>query len=117
MAIQPNGAIVVVGTRRVGGDERLVAARLTPTGLPDPAFGVAGAVYLNWAGSDIYSAGILVQPDGKPVVVATVATSSAVEDDGDEIGDRTTAQQWAARSLVRWRAGAPAHPRRGIPRL
>jgi len=85
MAIQPDGAIVLVAASPIRWDHRLVVGRLMPGGAPDAAFGVGGAVYLNWAGSDIWSASILVQPDGKLVVVATIATARAVEDDGDQI--------------------------------
>ncbi|MBV9096186.1 MAG: hypothetical protein JO132_20315 [Streptosporangiaceae bacterium] len=84
IVIQPNGRILVGGT--YGG--QFLVARLTPDGAFDPSFGMNGLVLLTlgfgWAGFPT----LLLQPDGRIVLTATVGspTGSGGADDVTAIG-------------------------------
>lgn len=84
LTMQENGRILVGGT--YGG--QFLVARLTAGGALDPSFGQGGLVFLTigfgWAGAPR----LLVQPDGRIVLVATVGspTGHGLEDDVTAIG-------------------------------
>ncbi len=65
VAIQPDGRIVVAGG---GGNNDVAVARLLPNGLPDPAFAGDGSTTVDF-GSEEFASGLVVQPDGKVLVV------------------------------------------------
>jgi uncharacterized delta-60 repeat protein len=70
LALQPDGKIVVVG-RGDTGDYDFAVARYETDGDLDPAFGSGGitVTHVSGASDDVYD--VVVQPDGKIVVVGT----------------------------------------------
>lgn len=71
MALDPDGRIVVVGSTGppVSSKIDLVVLRLlNPAGTPDPAFGGGKPVTVDFGGTD-HGRAMLIQPDGKIVVV------------------------------------------------
>jgi uncharacterized delta-60 repeat protein len=70
IVIQPNGRILVGG---VYGAQFLIA-RLTPDGVFDPSFGTNGLVLLTLGLGQAGGATLLLQPDGRIVITATVGS-------------------------------------------
>jgi uncharacterized delta-60 repeat protein len=67
VALQPDGAIVVGGTRPSGATSDMVAVRLTPSGQLDSGFGSGGYAVEDAGGADSATA-VAVQGDGKIVL-------------------------------------------------
>ena len=67
VAIQPDGKIVVAGRATLNNVSYALAARLTPTGAPDPSFGAGGIALLTTADGG-YARALAIQPDGKIVM-------------------------------------------------
>jgi uncharacterized delta-60 repeat protein len=72
IALQPDGKVLVAGTKRVagGGIDMAVARLLDPSGSFDPSFGTGGVATVDIGSLDVAS-GVAVQPDGKIVVAGT----------------------------------------------
>jgi uncharacterized delta-60 repeat protein len=72
VAVQPDGGIVVAGLASdpTTGQEVAVVARLTSGGQPDPAFGTDGVTTFQ-VGPNTELHGVVLQPDGRIVVVGT----------------------------------------------
>ena len=78
--MQPDGNIVVVGdaffgTRR-DGSSRFGVARYQPDGDPDPGFGDGGRLTTNFDLDDESAQDVVIQPDGRIVVVGWVGKLS-----------------------------------------
>jgi uncharacterized delta-60 repeat protein len=69
---QPDGGIVVVGTRGANFDADLAVARMRPDGTLDPAFGDGGVATRDFGGGELGTSAAL-QPDGK-ILVAGLTT-------------------------------------------
>jgi uncharacterized delta-60 repeat protein len=71
LALQPDGKIVVVGRGGDTSDYDFAVARYETNGDLDPAFGSGGitVTHVSGASDDVYD--VVVQPDGKIVVVGT----------------------------------------------
>jgi len=83
VAIQPDGKIVTVG-RTLADDSvsyllsNLAVTRVLADGSPDPDFGTAGVVVMNFA-SDLYGAiNVAIDSDGKIVVVGSMGANSVL---------------------------------------
>jgi uncharacterized delta-60 repeat protein len=69
LALQPDGKLVVAGYVQVGGNNQLVVARYTPSGLLDLSFGTNGSTLTPLGdGSDTRANALVLQNDGKLVV-------------------------------------------------
>ncbi|MEO0560188.1 MAG: T9SS type A sorting domain-containing protein [Bacteroidota bacterium] len=75
IAIAPDGGIVVAGYAYDGSQYDMVLARLTPDGLPDPAFGADGVIVIDDGGDD-FGLDLAMLPDG------TFLVSGYAEDAG-----------------------------------
>jgi uncharacterized delta-60 repeat protein len=75
IAVQPNGDSVVAGYTNVHGADDFAVGRYTLNGSADPSFGTAGHTIVDMGGSDITHA-LLLQPDGKIVVVGTTSAGT-----------------------------------------
>jgi uncharacterized delta-60 repeat protein len=77
IALQSNGDIVLAGAGRdpVVGTVALAAARLTPNGQLDPAFGRGGIATVP-VGAAAMANGVVIQPDGRIVVSGTALTDA-----------------------------------------
>ena len=69
VALQPDGKIVATGTVRFGGQFTVVTARFNPDGSSDLLFGTNGFVSTDFTVQEEHGQRVLVQPDGKVVVV------------------------------------------------
>ena len=67
-AVQDDGKIVVVGTSRLESASHLTVLRFNNDGTPDVTFGYNGYSIINF-GVNSYGRGLVIQPDGKIVVV------------------------------------------------
>jgi len=67
VAVQGDGSIVVAGSTE-GSNSDIAVARLTPTGAPDPIFGVAGKATTAVTAREDAAYAVIVQTDGKIVV-------------------------------------------------
>jgi len=67
--VQDNGKLVAVGTSESGGDYVFTVARFQPTGIPDFGFGAAGVVTTAIGSIESCAHDVVIQPDGKIVVV------------------------------------------------
>ena len=67
--LQPDGKIVATGTVRFGGQFTVVTARFNPDGSSDLLFGTNGFVSTDFTVQEEHGQRVLVQPDGKVVVV------------------------------------------------
>src|SRR4051812_40119083 len=80
MALRADGRIVLGGNTDAGGGfPNFAVVRLTAGGLPDPLFGSGGETSAHIAG--FMSEGghaVLIQPDGKPIVVGSADNNYAV---------------------------------------
>jgi eukaryotic-like serine/threonine-protein kinase len=71
LALQADGGIVLAGSAQIGSIEHFALARFTSDGNLDPHFGMGGKVTTDFGGkSNAYA--LLVQPDGKIVVVGEI---------------------------------------------
>jgi uncharacterized delta-60 repeat protein len=72
VAIQPDGKIVVCGTRDGFGQPKSAVVRYLIDGTPDPDFGMSGVATVDvvpGANDDETPTGLVIQPDGRIVVV------------------------------------------------
>src|SRR5262249_11513474 len=74
LALQPDGRILAGGNVQIGTDTKLAVARYLPNGVLDTSFGANGVATANTSGR-AYS--VLVQPDGKVVLVGGSAGGNA----------------------------------------
>jgi uncharacterized delta-60 repeat protein len=72
VAIQPDGKIVVVGLSE-GSDLDFAVARYNPDGTLDVTFGNEGAVITDFGGNRDVASAVVIQPDGKILVVGTAS--------------------------------------------
>jgi len=70
-ALQADGKIVAVGYAANGGQFDIAVVRLNADGTTDPTFGTNGVVTTDFVNTDEFAADIVVQPDGKLVVVGS----------------------------------------------
>jgi uncharacterized delta-60 repeat protein len=79
VAIQPNGKIVVVGTRTAAGHDTITVVRYRRKGALDRTFGEDGIATLDAgaASDDETGEDVAIGPDGKIVVVGTVFGTSS----------------------------------------
>lgn len=75
VAVQPDGKIVVIG--RVNNSNDVAVVRYSAAGKPDPTFGSGGVVVTSVAGNTDGASGLVLQPDGKIVVVGTTYNGSS----------------------------------------
>jgi len=68
VAVQDDGKIVAVGTSRLESASHLTVLRFDTDGTPDVTFGHNGFSIINF-GVNSYGRGLVIQPDGKIVVV------------------------------------------------
>jgi uncharacterized delta-60 repeat protein len=75
--VQTDGSIVYCSTRATAGSSGrdFVVLRVTPDGQPDDTFNFSGRVDIDFSGDDDECAGIVVQPDGKIVLVGSTVAS------------------------------------------
>jgi len=78
LVLQPDGRIVVAGDTPTGGlgDTKFVLARYQPDGRLDPTFGQAGIVTTDLSDGIDTARGLVLQPDGRLVVVGDGRTGS-----------------------------------------
>jgi uncharacterized delta-60 repeat protein len=77
IALEPNGAIVIVGYALISGTYYSIAARLNnPQGTPDTSFFGTGRSGTNYPGFDEESMALLLEPDG------TIATTGSQRANG-----------------------------------
>jgi uncharacterized delta-60 repeat protein len=98
LVLQPDGKIVVAGSSN-SADSRMVVARLTAEGPPDPAFSDDGIASPDFPGQEA-AAGLALQDDGKLLVAGTTSSGydfavarldeSGVLDPSYGAGGRTT---------------------------
>ena len=69
VAIQSDGKIVVVGKARSSGNDNFALVRYTADGAIDPTFGAQGKISADFNGGTDEAHGVVIQPDGKIVVV------------------------------------------------
>jgi uncharacterized delta-60 repeat protein len=75
VALQPDGKIVAVGTNStVNGD--FIVARLDTNGSLDAAFGTNGITQIDFGGNPDVARDVVIQPDGKIVVVGETSPST-----------------------------------------
>jgi uncharacterized delta-60 repeat protein len=80
--VQPDGKILICSgltTGSASGDDMLVA-RFTPDGEPDSSFSFDGKVTIDFGGQNETCNALVVQPDGKIVVVGTTSSGPATGD-------------------------------------
>jgi len=83
LVIQPDGRIVVAGAKSVtpsGPGDDFAVARVLADGTPDPSFAGDGSTTIDFGSSELGS-GLVVQPDGKIVVVGGTYPGPAGKDD------------------------------------
>jgi len=68
IALQADGKLVVVGTRALSVNANFIVARYNSNGSLDTGFANAGALSIDFFGSDDVGENVLVQPDGRIVV-------------------------------------------------
>lgn len=80
LLVQPDGRIVIIGTRDVTGAKKIQVIRLTATGVLDSAFnGNTGYYRPNLPGNS-FGNGVALQADGKILLVGTYANPSGETD-------------------------------------
>jgi uncharacterized delta-60 repeat protein len=75
---QPDGKLVIVGSRAVSGATDMLLARYLPDGRLDPGFGSGGLVITDVGGRESPRA-LLQQPDGKLVAAGSFSTSNTTD--------------------------------------
>ena len=82
MAVQPDGRLVVAGQASLAfGVVDFAVARYETNGVPDGTFGTAGKVTTDIAGKTDLLAAMVLQPDGRIVVVGRVAPDGGSDPD------------------------------------
>jgi uncharacterized delta-60 repeat protein len=76
VAIQPDGKIVLVGKARVNGTDDFALVRYSADGVIDATFGAQGRVTTDFNGTVDEAHGVVIQPDGKIVVVGQTSLPS-----------------------------------------
>ena len=71
VAVQPDGKVVMAGSRDNGTDLDFAVIRLGLDGFPDSAFGFQATAYFDFDSSTDTARDMVIQPDGKIVVVGT----------------------------------------------
>src|SRR5206468_3474710 len=72
LAIQPDGKIVVVGSKSAGSSFDFLMARYTSAGVLDnPGFGAGGSVIRDWGSPNDWGTQIAFQSDGKILVAGS----------------------------------------------
>ncbi len=79
LALQADGAIVVVGTSEFAGGTDLAMARYDRDGDLDTTFGTEGTLTVDFSGGFDSGHGVAIQHDGKIVAVGTAQDGSAFE--------------------------------------
>ncbi|MEO5892884.1 MAG: T9SS type A sorting domain-containing protein [Ferruginibacter sp.] len=69
-ALQPDGKIVIAGSK-VNGSKAFIVARINTNGVPDATFGISGMVTTEFDGSSFAKA-VAIQSDGKIVVAGSI---------------------------------------------
>lgn len=77
IALQPDGRIILVGAAGLGSEGNFAVARLLPTGALDPSFSEDGATEIDFGPADIATS-VLVQPDGRIVVIGSTQTAPGI---------------------------------------
>lgn len=72
VAIQPDGKIVIAGSTKPWGNRDFAVIRLNANGSLDTAFGVGGLATTDFTGGDDDAKTVLLQSDGKIVVIGGV---------------------------------------------
>ncbi len=90
-AVQPDGAIVVAGSSRVGTSLDFAVARYNADGTPDITFGSGGTVFTDFDGATDRARAVLIQPDGAIVVAGHKAINGILGTDNDFAVARYTA--------------------------
>ena len=81
VALQPDGRIVITGSRREADNQNLLVARATSAGVEDPTFGGGDGWTTIELGAAETGEAVAIQPDGKIVVAgSTYKGSSSFED-------------------------------------
>lgn len=79
-AVQPDGKLIVVGNASAISSPDMLVCRFLPTGEVDAVFGAQGCQTLRFAIDDTsyssYSNDVIIQPDGKILVVGTMFLNS-----------------------------------------
>ena len=76
LALQPDGKIIVAGSKSGGGGAAdVVVARLQPNGLLDTTFGSGGRSVVDFGGEDL-PGGVALQPDGRIVIAGSSRSAS-----------------------------------------
>jgi uncharacterized delta-60 repeat protein len=71
VALQSDGKIVAAGFALIGNGLDIALARYNPNGSLDSSFGVGGKVLTDFGARHDVASGLVIQPDGKLVVVGT----------------------------------------------
>ena len=79
VVLQPDGRLVLAGTCTVSGNFDFCAVRYGNDGSIDVSFGSGGAVSLPFFGGDDYVNGLLLQPDGKLLLLGSCNNGSPFE--------------------------------------
>jgi len=74
--VDASGRIVLAGTAGIGGMYGVALVRVLPDGRLDPTFGEQGLALANLSQYTIET-GLVLQPDGKPVIAATLDRTTA----------------------------------------
>ncbi len=80
VAVQRDGKLVVAGKTTVSGVEQWAVARLNANGSLDSTFGSGGTALITWGPSGGRAVSVLVQPDGRIVVVGSTVTNATQTD-------------------------------------
>lgn len=76
VAVQADGRIVLAGYSNLPGRREIVVLRMIADGSLDPAFGAGGIVNVNISNDEDFASDVVIQPDGKIVVVGHSTPSS-----------------------------------------
>ncbi len=74
--LQPDGKLVTAGSAVTGGTSDVALARYNPDGTLDTTFGTAGKVTTDFAGKADLATTVVLQPDGKLLVVGYATLGS-----------------------------------------
>jgi uncharacterized delta-60 repeat protein len=79
-ALQSDGKLVVAGKTTASGVDQWAVARLNSDGSPDPTFGTAGKSVITFGATGGRAVSVLVQPDGRIVVIGSSSTTATQSD-------------------------------------